>query len=227
MRAAEPRKAKGSLLAALLYNEHIDEFDDRLTIADYAAPQNWSESVRKATTKRDQPNRKSFKRWTKVEEGILASLIDAHGQDWVRIAEHMTNRTPSGVEQHWQVMQGVHRSVTQTKPERKPSRQPSSSAAASSTRLGSDALPVYSTDEESDSDAHDGPSSPHRARLAFLAHEAELANAAVRPNGSSAQLGVPEWLPADCVSISMHAGEPPPHDVLVYATTIYDAEAID
>mmetsp|Transcript_4235 Transcript_4235/g.5522 ORF Transcript_4235/g.5522 Transcript_4235/m.5522 type:complete len:657 (-) Transcript_4235:150-2120(-) len=55
--------------------------------------------------------RGSAKRWSQEEEALLFSLIQELGQGkWAIIAQRLgTGRTPSGIEQHWQIMCGRRR----------------------------------------------------------------------------------------------------------------------
>ena len=74
--------------------------------------------------KRMQANRRNCKRWTAEEEGTLKSLIEEVGENaWETVAAHMTDRTASGCEQHWAVMQGTHRSCAQMTETGKPRYQ--------------------------------------------------------------------------------------------------------
>lgn len=58
--------------------------------------------------KRGRKRGTSVPRWTPEEEQKLKRLVEEHGdKDWPTISSKLeTNRSPAGVEQHWQIMNG-------------------------------------------------------------------------------------------------------------------------
>ena len=220
------RKSKGALLQTLLFNERIHMEDDLLGAEDRAPN---LKVQRLDSGGRLQPNRQGCKRWTKVEEAVLASLVDQHGENaWASIADAMPDRTEKAVEQHWAVMQGTHASVRHggAGASREPVQSSVPQLAAGRRQDVDDAT------DDGDGDAEDdvGGSADAAAsslRCAFLEREARLPPAgseAARPSPSS----MPVWIPPELVAVSACAaaargkGAPP-----LYATTVVHAEAID
>lgn len=64
----------------------------------------------RAKKKRRTPGVK-VPRWSIEEEDKLRSLVERHGtKDWARIAAELgSHRSPSGVDQHWQILSGKRR----------------------------------------------------------------------------------------------------------------------
>lgn len=55
------------------------------------------------------------KRWTPEEEAELRALVEEYGETaWAQIGLRMPHRSVGALEQHWQVMLGVHPSVLQS-----------------------------------------------------------------------------------------------------------------
>ena len=247
-RTSSQRAGKGALLSALLYNERVHEIDDRLGKADRAPNMQhlsaWLAPVAKkprssnggtgivkpqgtGMTKevRKQPNRKSAGRWSRVEEAVLASLVDVHGGDaWEQIAAAMSSgRSAKAVQQHWEVMQGLHASLKTRNPASPaPQRRPAP-ATPSEDSFGDGSLTDEFDDEDDEGIPADvGMSSARSARLAFLASEEAAANATANASATTPS-AMPEWLGPEYVSLS----EEPLDPVEVYATTLMDTEAID
>ena len=96
----EGRASKGNRLAAVLWHEKGMGRAGRLGDAKIGG-------AAKAKAR-------NAKRWTADEETLLVELVDRYGDDaWDEIAAHLPDRSRGGIEQHWQVMHGTHRSCTQ------------------------------------------------------------------------------------------------------------------
>lgn len=193
------RAGKGALLSALVLAEKIERIDDRLGKKDHT-PGSGSQRVKR--------QKGVAKRWTRIDDGVLSSLVDFHGEgNWEAVAAAMRDRTADAVEQHWLGMKGA----------RTPRKQ--GGRKIGGAEVGEAAAPAQTFPDEGDfSDGDDEApfaapvdDATRRARLAFLASD-EAATAA-----SGAPLA-PIWLAPECIRISatLAAGDGNP----IYATTL-------
>jgi hypothetical protein len=115
------REGAGGLLAALLYNERIDKMDERigkrdLTPGAKAELEGPRPAAPKVPHRPPPPPKTQEKRWSKVEEAILASLVDVHGDgSWDLVAAKMRSRSSASVARHWSAMRSPRRKLPTAK----------------------------------------------------------------------------------------------------------------
>jgi hypothetical protein len=110
------------LLSALLYNERIDKIDSRLGKRDLtpgakAELEGPRPAAPKVPHRPPPPPKTQEKRWSHVEEAILASLVDVHGDgSWDLVAANMRSRSSASVARHWFAMRSRRRPATDAVP---------------------------------------------------------------------------------------------------------------
>ena len=183
------RSTKGNAMRAYLNQERALK----------GMPKRPREQPQGLTTNGERSSRTTFKRWTAAEELQLSSLVGDLGENaWAQVAESIEGRSASGIEQHWQVMMGTHRSCEQ---------------------INSSGRPRYAAKQQQ-------PQQQPQQQQPPMAAESCVEEEEEVPADDGNALDNAEWLPDECVALHQpsHEGQ---GNVHIFSTVLLEAECVE